>query len=591
MTDLNRYTDEGARHSSGQFTLDSAAAWKKMRTFQVAAPQRFACEMVAAAVSLRARWLEITTASNSLTLSLRGVQLGRAQLEQLLSNPAGHPLSLALVSAQAYYGDAHSYTLSCCGASCRIEADRLNIQGGPEMAEVRLEIKAASRSFFRTARLDHQSALSQLELECQDGLLPIEVNGRGLNRPPALGDSLTLLILSHPECNPTEIMGRPCQRLVEPSAGAYCAIIACLSRKEETVISNGRVLLRRRTPGYAAFVFLLEAQLDLSGELVGEGRPQLEMVQQQAERVMLDWASRTDLPEAYRERANQFWGDWLERDPHGPLADRLYLSCCDGTSITVREAMGKPAYVHEEANPRLQGTFLLPHPLLSRISPSLCSLAPLPAGIRLRLDPLAAPNFGYDPACSEVEVVIASAELYQAVLSKAQLLPPGSCWSAISPADDPGLLLLDWMRQAARDPARLNEVLAYLSWLGQRFATVLQRFVTLRMRLRGRLSIPTTALDAVLGQADEHARAWLVEAGLPVELGELAEIPFVPTRAGPRLSLRQLQSMDRIGINLEEPESVQVPTGQVAGLQQFLGAARHGAGAWGSRSEQSGYGL
>lgn len=566
-------------------------AWKKMRAFQVQVPQRYACELAAAAVAIRAKWLEIKAERKLASLQLRGCRMDRRHLEELLCNPTSHPLTLALLSAQAYYGAQCRLLLSCDRAFCLIEGDQLTLREGPETSGVVLEITPPPGGFFNQARLDHQLAMDQLELECQDGLLPIEVNGRNLIRPLALGDNLTTLVLTHPERKLPEFMGRPVERLEQPASGPFLALIACLSRKEETIISNGRVLVRCQTPGYAAYVFLLEAQLDLSGELVGEGSQHLTLVRQLVEEVMLAWASRSDLPQAYRERAEQFWADWLLREPEGPLADALSFACCDGRKLTLRQLLNTTVHVVAEPNPNLLGPFMLPHPLLSRIFPGLVKLQPPPAGIVVRIDPEASEQLSYDPEGYGVELVLAHPSIYQAALSEAQILPPGSRWCTVAARGRLSEQWLDLMAQAARDPDRLGEVLGYLSWLAERFGVIIQRLLGLRLRLGGRFTLPASPLDAVLGRADEHVLTWLLEGGLIVGLGGLEPLEFLPTREGGRRSLLQLQAMAKVLVNQDEPGSLLVPPQYLSGLQQFLGATRHGAGAWGSRSEQSGHGL
>jgi hypothetical protein len=591
VTDLNRFTQEATHHSSGEFTLDSATAWKKMRAFQVQLPQRYACELAAAAVALRAKWLEIKLEPKLASLHLRGCRMARKALEEMLSNPTSHPLTLALLGAEAYYGAGCRLSLNCDRAVCQIEGDQLSLREGPEMTGIWLQVSPAPGGVFSRARLDHELAMDRLELECQDGVLQIEVNGRSLTRPLALGDNLTTLILTHPGRDLPEFMGRAVERLEQPAGGAFLALISCLSRKQETIISNGRVLVRRPTPGYAAYVFLLEAQLDLSGQLVGEGTEYLTLVRRRVEEIMLAWASRADLPEAYRERAHQFWVDWLLREPEGPLADALGFVCCDGQKVPLRQLLHTVVHVVAEPNSNLHGPFLLPHRLLNLIFPDLVKLPPPPAGVVVRIDPSLVEQLSYDNQGTQVELVLPHPNTYQAALAEAQILPPGSRWCSLSPDGCLSEQWLELMVEAARDSGRLGQVLGYLSWLAERFGAIMQRLLGLRLRLGGQFSLPLSALDAVLGRADQHVLGWLLEGGLIVGLGELEGLEFLPTREGGRRSLRQLQAMPKVWINQDQPDSLLVPPQYLAGLQQFLGASRHGAGAWGSRSEQSGHGL
>ncbi|MBX3171654.1 MAG: hypothetical protein KF760_29865 [Candidatus Eremiobacteraeota bacterium] len=567
-----RLSQEARHHSSGQFTLDSAVAWKKLRAHQVHQPGRYACELVAAGVALGAKWLDIHFQPKLARVHLRGCELDRRGLEGLLSHPVGHPLMLGLLGAQRYYQKSCRIRVVCQGGICRIEGERLELGEGGEGTGILVEIQALGGSFFSPARLDHALALDYLEEECQDGVLHIEVNGRALTRPVSLGDSLTTVRLVHPDFGMPEFVGRAFEVREMESPGPFCALVGCLSHKQETVISNGRVLLRRQTPGYSAFVFLREAELDLSGELVGGGRALLELVHGLVRQTLLEWAGRPNLPEAYKERLHQFWADWLVQEPEGPLADRLHFSLCCGDTVPLRDLLGKPVYFSEGP---LQGPVLRPDPLLLRLFPEAVKLPTPPEEVRVSIE--AGPEgLCYDPQGEYVDLILSDPAQVQAALTAAQLLPPGSRWSTWNPGKGVSQPLLELLEAAAREPARLPEVLGYLGWAGQRFQVVAQKLLGLRMRMGGKISLPNSALDAMLGRADEMTLSWLVDGGLLVGLGELESVNFLPTRSGKLVSLLGLLAAPKVFINQDHPDSLLVPPEYAGLLQQFVGAIRRG---------------
>ena len=561
------FSQEGEYHSSGQFTLDSTLAWKKLQAYQVHEPARFACQLVAAAVVLGARWVDIVLQPKLARVHLRGCKLTRAELEGLLSRAAGHPLTLGLLGAQRFYPPACSLRVSCDGGGCRIQGETLKLEEtGHSGVLVELSLGGG---FFSSQRLNHDRALEFLKEECQDGVLPIEVNGHSLTRPVSLGDNLATLRLVHPDCGLPEFMGRAFEVCEMPSPGPFCGLIGCLSHKQETVISNGRVLLRRHTPGFSAFLFLLDAPLDLSGELVGGGQDFLDLLRTTVRRHLLAWTRRPDVPEAYRERLHEYWVEWWRKDPEGPLGEALEFAQWSGEKVALRDLSG--VYV---ADWPARGPIFCPSPLLSRLFPAAVKLAPPPDLVGVSFESGQVESLRYVPGGERVEVVLSDPAHYRAALTAAQVLPPGTRWVTARPGPEVAGQLLDLLAGAARDPRRLAEVVGYLGWVAERFQTVAQKLLGLRMRLGGKISLPLSALDAVLGRADEATLAWLVDGGLLVGWGELERVPFLPNRGGQLVSLVQLQTASKVYFNQDRPDSLLLEPELVEPVRQFVGAVR-----------------
>ncbi len=567
-----RLRQEGVHHSSGHFTVDAPAAWKKMRAHLVHEPARYACHGAAAAVALGAKWLDVTLEPKLARLYLRGCRLDRSGLEQLLSNPLSHPLLLTLTSAQSYYGKNCKIRVVCEGGTCHIQGEVLRLETGGACHGLLIEILAGGSGFFSTARLDHTQARFHLTMECQEGILPIEVNGQSLTRPVPLGDNLLTVRLRYPGAALPDFLGRPVETREEDASGPFCGLIACLTHQQESVISNGRVLVRQSTPGFSTYFYLLESELDLSGELVGGGRELLRLARDRVRQGLLDWAVRGGVPERYEQRLHRFLAQWFEEEPEGALADALHFRLCSGESVALRALLGQPIYVGEGS---VQGLVLQPDPLLLQLFPRAVRLPTLPPWVRVAVGPVE-DSLAYDPEGEFVELRVSEAALLPEALRAAQVLPPGARWSTGRPGAGLDQQWLVLMLQAAGDARRLDEVLAYLGWLGTRFHAVVQRLLGLQMRMGGKIRLPGSALDAVLGKADEHSLAWLVDGGLLVGLGELESLEFLPVGSGGKVSLLQLQAASKVYINQAHSHSLWVPEKRAEALRQFVGAIRRG---------------